>query len=1010
MSNDTTLRARQVPLWMVILRSLFRRRKSLRWRTHAALRALRSERASKEMFAELSRFAWSVAGRSWVLPTFSVAAVAILQALGVQRAPLAVFHDERGSREVLGLLWQAEAAAVGLVLAGSLFAFESLTRQRSNLPLVEYANRSRLMQFLMLSASGLVTVPVALFATAERPAASASFAAASVALAALALLPALLTRAMRVVHPGWMQDARLTDIRRAVESRVKQDAFERMALIKLNEFTTARSIEVRHPLFLDNHALTETSPADGVVTDIDLDRLELLGRRRPDDFFVVARLGNRVTADSPLVGRRNDSAAQAKPVATVTPGGPDDRIGEVVEDLHEEALEAIRRASPTAAQRVMLTYAETWLAWPRAWEWYGQRLEGGLLEDMELFRIGPSDQLRRHVWIQTQTAVDQGFRDFVDSVVTLLYTVERDARELFAVDLVDEMYKLAQLLLTVRSEHFPQIAESLVERVWRAEISSCEDAARDVEGDTRRRPVEQADATDRLKSEFRQIAESLKVLLDLGRYDAFDAFDRRYRQILEFWDPGRGAPLAEHIIEDPHRFGADELQLARARAVVAQLDDRRDLLDYRRACRIALLGWILHKSSNETMSERQVATARALSGTLGSIPDTVRATGRALRDSTDLLSHWVMMDMPEGQAGFVDSDGPALSALAMVLLAQNQLAALPPADWMNEHRTKRLREVVPKVAARSALWGRLGERSDDISSRVPAVVSMIDAAEMDQQRIERDRLIGQDLDPAKVEEFRSAVVTGWRETRGLEELASRTGTRITAASSSEWGDERYGLVTLDPKGLFVSPTNWVNLEGSAREYGRRLAQAEISAAVKEVVKLSRGVRAGGSPVERLDTLLAALRRDDFEPSLIVLPMSWRLADALGLRDWERLRETKPSRMNLKGVHRGVPVIDWWDVPTNRMYALDLTRFCEISEVVDDNGDPAPPTVDVGLIDALRAEEIVGAWDPVDDEDAEHERLQRVLTSVKVEVYRQFRLAVTDADAARSVTVPEFFRA
>lgn len=130
-------------------------------------------------------------------------------------------------------------------------------------------------------------------------------------------------------------------------------------------------------------------------------------------------------------------------------------------------------------------------------------MEGGLLDGIEPFRIGTSDLLRRHVMVQTQTAIDQGFRDFVDSVITLLFSVTYESHNLRAADVTNEMYKLARILLTVRSGHYPELADSLVERVWRAEISACEDAARDVERDVPSRPLPLNESVARLKTEFR---------------------------------------------------------------------------------------------------------------------------------------------------------------------------------------------------------------------------------------------------------------------------------------------------------------------------------------------------------------------------------------------------------------------------------------------------------------------------------------------------------------------------
>lgn len=857
-------------MWVASARASIRRSRSLRWRTVRALRELRDGRTVREFGAEAGRSIWAVAGRAWFLPAVTVSSVVVFQSLGLDRAPLAVFHDEQRSRELLGLLWQVEAAAIALVVAAALFAFESLTRQRSNLPLVEYANRSRLTQFLMHAASGLLGILVVLFSTSGRPVATAAFTAALIAGSALALLPAFLTRATRVVHPDWMQAARLEDVRRAVQAIVRMDAFERLGLIQLRGWAARVPIQITHRMGFDADRVTEQSPAQGLVADIDLDRLEALGRRQPDVFAVVTRLSDQVWDGASLIARTSSQGpAQDRRAVTMTPRPSLDGTETIVRDLHEEGLEAIRRESPTAAEHVMSMYAETWLAWPRAWRDYGQRMEGGLLEGVEPFRIGLSDQLRRHVWIQLEMAVDRGLPDHVDSIVGLLYTVTFGALELQALDLVKEMNLLARWLLSVRSGSYPDLAKTVIEDAWRFQVETCEAAGRDIDRGATTDMETIREAVRRVEVGYRSLIESLRILFDEGRYDAFKSLDNRFRKILQFWNPSASEPLARHLLEQPHLFEATEEQLQHARQVVEAQLMQRGLSDLRRGGRLAVLGWILHRSEVQPTSEEVADVARSVAGTLDSIEDVVRAVGVGLADFHDLVSQWVIMERPELEVGFVDADGPVLTAFAMVLLSHSNITRIPPAAWMSERRLSRLRELLSHVMERSEVWGRLGEDPKEVANRARQYADLLAQAERNQKEIERNELISKELDEAKVEEFRDAVMAGWREHRSLPELAHRGRTSIKSVPVEEWGNRRYGFEQLEPKGLFVSPTNWVGPGDSGREYGRRLAQAEVSAIVKQVIAKPLEVRGQGDVQDRLDQLLSALRTDEFEPTLVI---------------------------------------------------------------------------------------------------------------------------------------------
>jgi len=144
----------------------------------------------------------------------------------------------------------------------------------------------------------------------------------------------------------------------------------------------------------------------------------------------------------------------------------------------------------------------------------------------------------------------------------------------------------------------------------------------------------------------------------------------------------------------------------------------------------------------------------------------------------------------------------------------------------------------------------------------------------------------------KVDAFQSAVVEGWREHRVLPDLVTRCELRVRTVSSQAWVGDRFRFEPrLDPKALFVTPTNWVGLEDNGRERGRHLAQGEVSAVIRLVAKEASGAEATGDAPQRLARLLVELRADGFEPSLIVLPIDWRLVQSLGLGDsWEAREE------------------------------------------------------------------------------------------------------------------------
>lgn len=955
--------------------------------------------------AGVSSGAWSLLGRPWIALLAPVV-VGTLQVMGVGRAPLSVFFDRWAVRDLLGLLWQVEAAAIALVLAASLFAFESLTRQRSNIPLVDYANRSRLTQFLMLAAAGLLAIPVALFATPGLPDPSASFAAAAIGLMGLVALPFFIVRAMRVVHPSWLRSERLKDVESAIRGQVHRDAFERASVVELTRWATENGARVGHRMLINSSRVTELADSPGAVLDIDLDRLESTAKSQPDELVVGTRLGERVWAGAALIGRlTSDGPLHPRRAVTISRVEPQDDMDRVVSELHEEALESVRRGSAIAADQVAATYAETWLAWPQEWAQYGQRLEGGLLGGLEPFRIGPTDDLKRNIATTVQLATDQGMRDHVHAFEGLLWRVGFEAVRLQALDLISEMNTLARWLLTTRSHSYPDLASIAREKAWRFQIELCEYAGRTLDSDEA--GVELAEmAAAQVRECFSSLIESLRLLFDAGHYETFRQLDNRFRKILEYWDPSRREALARQIVEDPERFGADDASVGRARTVLELEKIRADLDKLRRGGRLAVLGWIL-RSGSDLSDIDVVDVVRELAGTLGPVSELMDAAGWALDDSREFMSRWTALDQPELEAGFIDTEGPILRALAASLLSRSEVRQIPPFPWITEGRTQRFEELVEDVAGWSHLWNRLGESLEDVEERRTIVVNLMRSAEQQQRDREDVELIERELDASKVQAFRASVVDGWREHRVLPDLAERTNLDVGQIPESEWTGDQFGFrPQLDPKGLFVTPTNWVGLEDNGRERGRNLAQSEVTAIVRQMTAEGQEVEAVGEVSDRLTTLLAQLRGEGYEPSLIVLPIDWRLARSLGLESWRHDVGRGGLGPNLKGSVDQVPVIDWWEVPENQIFAVDLERFCEVREAVGEAGESQPPAVSVEKVDEKLADEIISGWGPGKDPEDERERRRRVLTSVRTRILRPFEVKVLDGNAVRFVRLPD----
>lgn len=310
LESDAPAPSHAICLWplLVAIRSRIRRSRSLRWRTKRALRELQESTSFlRRPLTSLSTLSW--AGRPWFLPFISIALVLALHLGQFQWTPLTVFNDTEVARGLLGVLWQVEGASIALVLTASLFAFDSLTRRRPNIPLVEYANRSRLLPFMMLAASGLLAIPVALFLGPEP---SAGFVAGLIAALSLGLLPFFFWRTIRVVDPSWLRQQRLITIRRTTQSVVDKEAYERLALAELRNWAESKErVMVEHRSSLVNlPVVLKASSREGIVMDIDLGLLEVGLAQSVSTVVVITRLDDVTEPDSPLIVYQGEAKPQ----------------------------------------------------------------------------------------------------------------------------------------------------------------------------------------------------------------------------------------------------------------------------------------------------------------------------------------------------------------------------------------------------------------------------------------------------------------------------------------------------------------------------------------------------------------------------------------------------------------------------------------------------------------------------------------------------------------------------
>lgn len=986
--------------------SRLRRRRSLRYR---AIRRLPGLNRSVSR-SSLSEAAWGFLARPWGSPLIIFGVTVALAAgnpslpgarLGCSTVPLVC--DEAQSRDFLGLVWQVEGATLALTVAAALFALESAARVRPTTGLADYAGKSRLTHFVMLGVAALLCVGVVLAWTPGLPPPAATTFALGLALLTIGLFPLFLARMLKVISPEWFRRERLRDIQRAVDQQVRADALALAALSEFDEWCRGRQAGLA--LFArDGHQPIERAVGTGQVYDIDLGRLGDLSEVA-GNIEVFARVGEKVSEGSVLFSTSGDFKDRPRVLASVVPLVERELLAEQVQALHEEGLEAIRSGSPAAAAEVAAAYVALLMSWPRAWGRFGQRIDQGLLGARSLIGSSPVGEITRDLYHQAERSSAAGLREHVFSQMSIPWSTTSESLPLQATDLVIQMNDLVRGFAAAgrRSE----LADLWANKAWTYHAELCdyvigprlEDASAS-EGDLRY-------WVEMCGHFFSSAVNLLRDFWERSQFDEFDEFVRRFRKLFEHvghrGDVYRAQWTLQRRGSDPSSISAAEV--AEAERVIALHRALQDLASKRAGYELALLAWMLHQTRGKSGELRDRAIRYATS-----LPDTETLVA-GMEDALDgPLTRWLIFAGPSNEAGAIDTEGPLFEALALVLVMRDKPGQrIPPRSWMTQGRIERLSSTVERVAGWSLgdVWRGDAERSAvDVAANVSS--SLTESLNA-QEEIEEETLIGQELDPAKVQTYVESVVRGWVESRAIGRLAALAGSAVLLNDPTDFGDYEFGFnPQLVPKGLFVSPSNWVGLDHNGEEIGRRLATSEVSAVVQLLTDETAEVATEGSTVESLHRAIGELRDSGYTPSIVLMSFDWRVARELGLDPWEPDPLVEDAIAGqVKGTIDGVPVVEWFDVADRHFYVVDFARFCHLEEARSTNAAlPELPTTTVEFVDEAMADSIASHWEPEPTPDAEAARRRRVLATVRTRTYRRFRVTLLDEAAARLVVMNE----
>jgi hypothetical protein len=301
---------------------------------------------------------------------------------------LNLFSFEEDAEGFITALWQVQGAVLALSIAVIIFAFQTVPSSRYGIKLYEFAEDTRLFPVFNWGIVGLLVDGLVLLGFGRgAPAGSAGSWAVVVSMSSFVTVAWLFWRTVAALDPDRLHSRRLERLRKEVSEAVEQSIFERIAWDVLKDLCDRAGIGLRP---FDSSPPSHDVPVvsahrSGKVRDINLRLLKTLsndaraGGGETVSMELRAYVGMRVTQGRRiLVLLTNTSEVRMRTAQRVVQIEEEARSGalaQAVERLHDEALETIRRGSPTRYEDVLDAYEEALVAFPETWQRYGLRYD-----------------------------------------------------------------------------------------------------------------------------------------------------------------------------------------------------------------------------------------------------------------------------------------------------------------------------------------------------------------------------------------------------------------------------------------------------------------------------------------------------------------------------------------------------------------------------------------------------------------------------------------------------------
>ncbi len=883
-----------------------------------------------------------------------------------------------------------------------------------------FAERAGLARTFRLGVLALVIDGVVLAGVGYgAPGGWAALVASAVSATAIVSLPFVLNRVLQETGENQVREARTTAIRQAVSATVHTQVIETLCHAELRRLSEEHEFDVQPFLAPDigPDDVVISAKGEGVVQDVSTRRLakvastsSKLGR-----VSLRVRIGSYVEEGSALLvlpnGTGDDVASTAEQIVRCG-ARTRDALSDHLNQLHDEALDAIRRSQPAVYDGIADTYVAALMEFPTIWATYKQEYDANIASGHSVIPIGPVDQVQRAMY-EELTLAAEGNREIMFTAAALPMRVAQLAIDVRASGLVTKMLALYPQIYAIGANTPGEVADLLKERSWihlketlrfriRPRLENLSEAIRDR-------------AIDDAKHVYKYFANLLRLAVDRGDLDSLKKADEAWESSLRSLTLSEPDPAEVKFLEAEAADGADvQAELASARSALATATAAKSLADYRTAARLSLLAWIWHKGDELDQADA-IELFTYLAGRLGSVASASNATTATLaieRDTrhTDLLSDWILYEQGEG-AHAVPFEGHLFSAFVTVSLMRIKSdVPIPPLEatsWMTQFEDQLKREI--DTVIKDHRLEELGVK--DAPERAALLKDALAAGASAWRDAEAADVRAAKLHQPYVDEFEAFALEALADARFIPNLLEYGGATVHEETSPPVPED-LTLETFLPKKLFIENERMLGRDWVARDFGHGIAFRETRRFLDLLAEGSEAITFDDTFDTAVRSAIVTMAKDGYSPSIALFPVNFRLlrelnlpyrADAIPLPSGLALGES--ARSGFRGFLEEVAVFQLPDVPDDRLCLIDV-RTVSMGQVWR---VARPDRMHVAAIDEKSAQEIIARQAPAETDDSESSRIQNLMDHVRVTACLDTTFDIDDKDAARWVEIPANLR-